>query len=282
MGETRTRPTVVVTDGEGREGALAEELRRLGAHVIALPTFSIEPPEDFHPLDRALAEIDRFDWIVFTSRHAVEAVLSRESWTIARHKALPGLRVAAVGQATAARLSELGVTPDLVPRLAGGASLAATMSRDADASGGSLARRSLAGVRVLWPRSDIARRELPDALREAGAEVVEPIVYRTVSAGSEENAGELLTRLQAGEIDAVTFMSPSSARGLSAMIGSSDLAIVAEHAVIASLGPTTSDALRDLGAQPVVESAGRTAEDLARTLAAFLEARASRDPGGPR
>lgn len=268
------KPTVVVTHGEGLDGRLASSLRARGMNVLALPTISIEPAADYEPLDRALGDIDRFDWIVFTSRHAVEAVLTRPSWTLAKHAAVPGLRVAAVGKATAARLSELGVTPDVVPAVAGGADLLLALLR-APSSGATR-------TRILWPRSDIARRELPEALRRAGAELVEPIAYRTVPAGSAESLAGFLDRLAAGTLDAVTFLSPSGARNLSAMLGRPDLSVVAEHAAIASLGPTTSEALRELGAPPSVESAARTAEDLAETLAKYLLARGGRDLEDPR
>ncbi len=153
--------------------------------------------------------------------------LRRRSWSLARQKALPTLRVAAVGKATAARLSELGVTPDLVSPDGRGASLAASMIEVLSrTSGGQRSmngavsptessslhrrefqlsvpqggRRTLAGVRVLWPRSDIARRELPETLRNAGAEVVEPTAYRTVPAGPGGSVEEFL-RQAAGRHD---------------------------------------------------------------------------------
>jgi uroporphyrinogen-III synthase len=125
-------------------------------------------------------------------------------------------------------------------------------------------------VRVLWPRSDIARRELPEALRAAGAEVIEPVAYRTVlPAGSRTE--ELARALLEGGVDAVAFLSPSSARNFAVMLGWADLRPLSRCAAVASIGPTTSETLRELGAAPDIESAARTAEDLARTLVAYLE-----------
>jgi uroporphyrinogen-III synthase len=270
-------PTIVVTQIEGAEGSLAASLRARGAEVLAIPAIVITPPEDWAPLDSALAQIALFDWLVFTSRHAVDAVCGRPAWEVARREASPSLRVAAVGRATAARLGSLGVIADLVPDTAGAGSLAALLASsgargqedarpDARAQGG-----ALAGLQVLWPRSDIARRDLPDALRKAGAAVAEPIAYRTRKA---EGTGleDFRARLGNGTIDAVAFMSPSSARGMCTLLGWDDLAPLAIRAVIASIGPTTTEALRELGAAPAVESAQRTADDLALTLLGYLAA----------
>jgi uroporphyrinogen-III synthase len=291
---TAGRPRIVVTQGEGAAGSLATSLAALGADVFALPTIAIEPPADWGPLDDALAGFKGFDWIVFTSRHAVEAVTGRPGWAAACGREPLRPRVAAVGQATAKALTRSGVTADLVPEEAGGAPLAALLALDrrAGTTGelesaarpgsapaattgvptvpGSRTSPPLGGVRVLWPRSDIARRELPDALRAAGAEVIEPVAYRTVlPAGSK--AEELARTLLEGGVDAVAFLSPSSACNFAAMLGWGDLRPLSRCAAVASIGPTTSEALRELGAAPDIESAARTAEDLARTLVAYLE-----------
>jgi uroporphyrinogen III methyltransferase/synthase len=253
--------TIVITQSEGAEGSLAASLRARGADLLAIPTVSILPQDDFAPIDSALDGIELFDWIVFTSRHAVEAVCTRPAWESAKSKASPTLRVAAVGKATAASLSRYGVIADLVPDTAGASSLAAIL-----AAGG---RQSLQGVRILWPRSDIAGRDLAEALSLAGALLTEPIVYRTVpSAGGD--LGEFVRRLEAGTVSAIAFMSPSSARGLCAMLGRDDLTDLGKRAIVASIGPTTSAALREMGAPPEVESSRRTADDLAETLLDYL------------
>ena len=344
-----TRPLrIMVTQGEGAAGTLARRLAARGANILPVPAIAFEPPDDPGPLDRALEEIERFDWIVFTSRHAVEAVVARPAWSIARGRSHPGLRVAAVGRATARALAEAGATVDLLPEEAGGQALAALMTSlppsrpnerglEADdtsrarrrtepqpdavsldsrptgggmlggrpSTGGSLSSQGvagdrpgtepspggpsrrgpvsrgstgagpLAGVRVLWPRSDIALRELPEAVRAAGAELVEPIAYRTVQPAGPPVAG-LAGLLESGGIDAVAFMSPSSARNLAAILGWSDLTRLPGRCLVASIGPTTSAALRELGAPPAVESAARTADDLAESLLSYLETREGR------
>jgi uroporphyrinogen III methyltransferase/synthase len=200
------------------------------------------------------------DWLVFTSRHAVEAVFSRRPWAALRsERGRP--RIAAVGERTAELVLEQGAPADLVPPVPGASALVKALL---DAEGG-----SLAGRRVFWPRSDIARRELADGLAAAGASVVEAVAYRTVPA-SPADLESFRTDLHAGGIDAVCFLSPSAAEGLASAFGSDDLAPLRGHCLVASLGPTTSEALARLGAPPDVEAAQVSARSLATALLARL------------
>lgn len=257
----RNAPTIVVTQAQGETGPLAAALEERGAEVLALPTTATVPPEDAHPLDDALARLDGFDWLVFTSARAVEATFARPAGLI---PASWRPRIGAVGGATAQRLKRFGYDADTLPPQAGGAELAAAI----------LDSGAPPGLRVLWPRADNARPELRDILAEAGAIVVDPIAYRTVPA-SGGRITEFQVRLDAREIDAVAFMSPSSARCLARALGGPDLRRIAALTRIASIGPTTSAALQELGAPPQIEAEERSAEGLARALISSLPSQAS-------
>ena len=264
------RPAVVVTQAEEGESSLAAALGRLGAEVQQLPTIAVLPAVDTTPLEGCLARLASFDWLIFTSRHAVDAACGSALWP--RRGAFPQRpRIAVVGRATETRLSLHGQRPDLVPEHAGGADLArALLEREA----------GRADLRVLWPRSDIARPELPTMLRAAGVTVEEPIAYRTVpfgeAAGEEirdsfrDRVDELRHRIERREVAAITFMSPSSARHLAAAFGRRDLALLRGKVLVASIGPTTSEALATLGAAPDVEAGERSSEGLATSLMAAL------------
>jgi uroporphyrinogen-III synthase len=248
------RPTVAVTRDEGPDGPLATALEKAGASPLAVPTLAICDPASWDELDACLAELHRFDWLVFTSAHAVDAVWRRPA------APAPGvaIRVGAVGPATARALESRGVSTAVVPRTRGGVGLVEAM-RDA---------AELDGARILWPRSAIARHELRQALLEQGAELVDPIAYRTVPAtGPEIDVFKGLLGL--GRIDAATFLSPSSARNLAAALGG-DLAALARSTAVASIGPTTSSTLRALGAPPDVEAPEQTAESLAAAVLQHL------------
>jgi uroporphyrinogen-III synthase len=171
--------------------------------------------------------------------------------------------VAAVGHATAERLLEFGVTADLVPQDGEGArALVRAMAGTAP----------LDGARVVWPRSDIARRELPEGLIAHGARVIDPVAYRTARIVPPA-LPEFLSRLASGELAAVAFLSPSSAQGLAAALEPPTLRPLVGRTLVASLGPTTSEAVRALEGHVDVEPAARSAASLAEALMRRLAAR---------
>jgi len=253
------RPTVAVTRDEGPEGPLAAALERAGARPLNVPTVAIRDPESWEELDACLTELHRFDWLVFTSAHAVDSVWRRPS-------APPpdvAILVGAVGPSTARALEARGMAGAVVPRIRGAFGLVEAMREVAQ----------LAGARVLWPRSDIARPDLREALAGREAEVVDPVAYRTVpAAGPELDAFRDL--LERGRIDAATFLSPSSARSLAAAMGG-DLVRLARSTAVASIGPTTSSTLRALGAPPAVEAPEQIAESLAAAVTEYLARRSA-------
>jgi uroporphyrinogen-III synthase len=155
-----------------------------------------------------------------------------------------------------ARLAELGVDVDLVPAAASAAGLVAALVERA----GDLKKQ-----RIVWPRSDVARRELPDALAAAGATVIDPAAYRTVAV-RPRGLGSFVSALEAGDVDAVAFLSPSSALGLAAALPGSTLAPLRGRTIVASIGPTTSVALAGLGAPADIEAPERSARSLAEAI----------------
>lgn len=247
---------VAVTRGKGGEDGLSARLRELGAEVLEFPSIASAPPTSWEALDAALAEVSTFDWVAFASATAVDATLSR---MVARGVPPPpvGTRLAAVGQATAARLRERLREADLVPGTATGAALAAAMAPHAF------------GRKVLVPRAEDGRTELLEGLAAAGADVVAAPCYRTVPAPPELLAplGEALVD---GRIAAVVFASPSAVHAVVAALGAR--AALLDRAALAAIGPTTADALRAAGLRVAVVPAVSTAVDLADALARHLGA----------
>ncbi|UCF69256.1 MAG: uroporphyrinogen-III synthase, partial [Acidobacteriota bacterium] len=127
---------VAVTRDEGADGALSRRLRERGAEVLTWPAVKIDPPDDPSPLEQAIAGIERFDWIVFTSVRAVEVVPER------RHLPPERTRIAAVGTKTATALEKAGWGVALVPVGTGASSLV-----------NAFARIGLRGALVLFPAS---------------------------------------------------------------------------------------------------------------------------------
>jgi uroporphyrinogen-III synthase len=255
----RRRVVVTADDGPGR--TLAARLAAAGVDVRVMPVVTHTPPSDSGPLDHALSRLPAFDWVVFTSVRAVDAVCEHEAW---RRFPWPGAlrpRVAAVGPITRARLEERGVAVAVCPREPGGLPLVEAMiTRDGNA---------LAGRSVLWPCSNIARPELAEALRAAGAELVAPVAYCTESIRPPD-LPQVLAELDAGRIDAVAFLSPSAVAGLAGALPGGSLAHLRTQTLLASVGPTTTAALADGGAMPEVEAVSRTAGGLATALLSYF------------
>lgn len=249
------RRTVVVTRTKAGEDALSARLAELGAAVRELPSIAFAPPADPAPLDAALADLSRFDWAVFTSATAVDRTVERLTALGKAPAALARLSLAAVGPATAERLASAVREPDLVP---------------ADAVGSAMARAlapHVRGKRVLFPRPAAGRPELLAGLLAAGAEVAAVEAYRTLPAPPEA-IQPLAGWIQAGEVDAVAFASPSAVSAVVAGLG--DRAALLRRVVLAAIGPTTSDALRaeglDVGTQPTRYTGTDLAEAIAERL----------------
>ncbi len=248
---------VMVTRPREQVAELAEGLRRRGADVVEAPVIRIEAPPDLAPLDAAIERVADFDWIVFTSANGVRSFLGRlrglgkefpGSGPVKPVKPAKKVKLAAIGPATAATLKAEGVEVDIVPER-----FVAEEVFEALRQAG-----PLQGKRVLLPRADIARETLPRLLRAAGAKVEVVVAYRTVSV-SEEIASALRL-VRDGRVDVVTFTSGSTVRSfLSAVPNKGEL-----HGKFASasIGPITSQALRDAGFEPAIEAGVYTVDGL--------------------
>jgi uroporphyrinogen-III synthase/uroporphyrinogen III methyltransferase/synthase len=247
--------TVVVTRGRGESDALGDRLRSLGAVVRELPSIACGPPASWDALDAALRTLDAFDWVVFASVNGVERALERMAALGLPASALAGRRLAAVGPATAARLSRDVRAPDFVP---------------AEAKGEALARELaplVAGRRVLLPRAADGRPELPRGLEAAGARLEAPDAYRTVPAPAD-TLRPLAGWIARGEVDAVAFASPSAVRAIVAALGAEREAL--RRVLLAAIGPTTAAALEaeglPVGALPEAYTAPALADVIAERL----------------
>jgi uroporphyrinogen-III synthase len=244
---------VVLLRAAGQGGTLAAELRALGARILEVPVIAIAPPADPRPLEEAVARIDAYDWIVFTSPNAVAAFLEACDRPIRS-------RLASVGPGTSARLREAHLDVALEAKASHQEGLAAA-----------LVAQGVKGAFVLIPQSEIARDALVRTLDGAGARVTAVTAYRIVD--GEADVTPLLEALDAGRVDAICFTSASTARNLARRIGGAELARRLEtgRPVAASMGPIASAALRELGVARVVEAREHTAAGLARTVREALE-----------
>ena len=252
--------SVLVTRAREQAGTLSAALRARGAIPVEAPTIRLVPLSDPAPLDRALAAMAEgaYDWVVFTSGNAVGAVHGRLAALGFGAAGFARVKVAAVGEATAARLAEAGVRADLVPeRFTATAMVAA------------LTAVGVRGARVLLPQGSLARETLAAGLRSAGAAVEAVEAYRTVPAKGLHPA--VRERLLRGEVDVAIFASPSALSGLAALLGG-DLRPL-RGVTVACMGPTTAAAARAHGLRADVIPEDSTVEGLVAALVAHTRLR---------
>lgn len=230
---------VLVTRAAQQAGKLSEGLRAQGAEPVEVPVLEIRPPQSFVPLDDALGHLDRYDWLILTSANALQAVSSRGARFGVNPANAEGLKVAAVGKATAEAARHFGFRVEMVPQSYVAESLVEEL------------REHAAGKKILIARAAVARDVIPDALRAAGAEVDVVDAYRNVL---PDSAPALLRQALAAGLDAATFTSSSSATHLAEAARAAGVAWPFAQVPAVSIGPITSQTLRDLGWPPAAEA----------------------------
>jgi uroporphyrinogen-III synthase len=230
---------ILVTRAADQASKLSDALRALGAEPVEVPVLEIRPPEDFAPLDAAVRSLAGYDWLIFTSANSVRVFAERaKEQGIVLPPPNP-LFVAAVGGATANAAEQTGLKVDLIPKSYVAESLVATLAPQ------------IAGKRVLLARAAIARDVIPDALRAAGAEVDVVDAYLNVL---PESAPQKLRAALASPIDAVTFTSSSSVTHLAEAARIAGITFPFSGVAAISIGPITSQTLRDNGWPPLAEA----------------------------
>lgn len=249
---------ILVGRARHQAGALSAELRNLGATVIEIPFIEIRKPRSFKPLDSALKNIDRYDWLILTSVNGVEAMWQRmkklrlmldisqnqegHSFSradrgedrVAASAARGRLLIAAIGPATQKAIEQRGIKVDVVPK----EYIAESVVRSL--------KNKVKGKRVLLVRAKVARDVIPRELRKAGAKVDVVEAYETVVPQSSRK------RLQAALKDpkrrphVVTFTSSSTVRNFAELSGvGRKSATNLDGVQMASIGPVTSSTLRE-------------------------------------
>jgi uroporphyrinogen-III synthase len=222
---------ILVTRPRDQSGRLQQLLEAQGAHVIAIPSVEILPPDSYADLDAALQNLDRYDWLVLTSANAVKAIAERVALLGVSTESFRGVQIAAIGRTTADAIVALGLPVALVPPVAVAESLSEVLLP------------LVPGKRVLIVRAKIAREVLTEALRSAGALVSIAEAYQSTVPAASVNA--LAAALEQG-VDAMTFTSASSVENL-AILAQRAGATILPGVKKVSIGPITTHALREKG-----------------------------------
>lgn len=239
--------TILITRSKNASSEIHDLLESRGASVVCLPTIEITDPDSWNECDATIWKLAEYNSICFTSKNTVEKFVQRIR--LIRPQALNTLatrNLYAVGEKTKSTLEENGFTVQPIPQIHSAENLAHSFSG-----------QNISGRHFLFPKSNIACDVIPKELRSLGAVVDEIVTYKTVIPESE-NLEYVRTFLTDGKIDIVTFFSPSSVRNFTEMIGVDAL----QRVVIAVIGPTTAEAVKEAGLEVDIVAKQQTAESL--------------------
>jgi uroporphyrinogen-III synthase len=243
------RPTVVVARSKEGNEELSARLKELDLLPLAVETIVFLPPKDWTEVDRALRQLDAFDWIAFTSPRAVDVFVKRLD-ALGVGPRLRGPRFAAVGSKTGSRLKAAGFKADFVPTRYLTSALGEGLPEGQ-------------GRRVLLLRADIGEKALVTTLRKRGFEVVDLALYQTRSVVRKINP----RRLEG--VDIVVFASPSEVRGFVDRIDPGTLSQLREKVTAACIGPVTARAAVQAGFRSVIAPEEHTVDALVDEVGRF-------------
>jgi uroporphyrinogen-III synthase/uroporphyrinogen III methyltransferase/synthase len=234
---------ILVTRATHQAGKLSEGLRALGAEPVEVPVLEIRPPASFEPFDAAIHQLSSYDWLILTSANAVHALAERASSQGVLLEVLAPPQVAAIGEATASEARKAGLQVVFVPEAYIAESLVDGLLKSL--------RKQPSRQKIMLVRAAVARDVIPDALRATGAVVDSVDAYRNAL---PEAAPEQLRKAFANRIDAATFTSSSSATHLAEAARAAEIAWPFAAVPAVSIGPITSQTLRELGWLPAAEA----------------------------
>ena len=246
---------IAVTRARHQAPPLESLIRAYGGEPILFPCIAIAPPADWRPLEDGLRRLGEFEWLLLTSANAARAIAECLA-ALDIPLAAPKIGVAAAGPMTAAearrRLScEIAHLP-------------------ADYGAGQLARSLplAASSRILLPQSDIADASTAEVLRARGAQVTTVVAYRTIMGAGGDDLEAMLSR---GEIDALSFTSPSAVAFFRRRCPADE----ALQLPAACIGPSTSAAARDQGFQQVLAPSQPSLSAMMAALAEYFDSTAA-------
>ena len=246
--------TAVVTRARSQASSLVGLLEEAGAETLECPSIRAVPLKENALLDASVKTLRSFDWTIFSSVNAVDAFWARLEKAGLDARAFGACQVAAVGPATARRLRERGIQPDLVPR-------------ESRSEGVLKELESPVWKRFLLVRALKGRETLRDGLLNAGADLVDAPAYETVA--DAQNADLVKERLAQGGVDVVTFTSGSTVENFLKALeteGASDAAALLQSAAVAAIGPVTRAAAEARGLKVDMTAPEASVESLAEAV----------------
>lgn len=239
-------------------------LEDLGAELFVFPTIRFLPPEDYSELDKAIENIDSYNFIVFPSPRAVTFFFERFLYWEKDIRQLKGILICAVGKETAKSLKGYGINPDIVPDEYSSEGLLNKFKEEI------LCFDQNDKIRILYPRSDIALKGFVEEMEKIGVKVDSPIAYRTVK--PTEHGKRLIKFLKEGRITIATFTSPSSFNNLIDILKEEARQMLKEVTIVA-IGKTTAKAIEEAGYKVSIMPEKSTIKDMVEAILKWAQQR---------
>lgn len=256
MSQTTNQCTVVNTRPRHQATELSRKLWKLDVSPIEFPAIEISEPDDWGPVDEAIAELSRFDWIVFTSQNGVEMFIRRARSLDVEPSEAINQHIAAIGPSTAERVRDYGMTVELRPDEYRSESLAAVLLNKVQEED-----------RLLLPRSNISRPVLVNTLENHGIDVLE--IHPYVIQKPSSHPSETIERLRDDPVDMITFTSSMTVNNFDELIEEHDLTHLRDCPA-ACIGPITADTAMENGYSTPVVAEEYTSDGLIEAMKPYI------------
>lgn len=243
---------VLVTRTRLQASKLSEKIEGLGGEAVEFPTIEITPNEDYSEIDKAIGEIEKYDWIIFTSVNGVKFFFDRMKKLKFDIRLLKNAKLCAIGPATANELSHMGLVVEYIPEEYRAESIIEVLKDKIEP-----------GDNILLPRADIARKVLEEELVKLDVNVDNIHVYKTII--PKHQRGELANILKSKSIDVITFTSSSTVKNFCKILGEDNMNLL-DDILIAAIGPITAQTAYELGIKVDIEAREYTIDGLVEAI----------------
>jgi uroporphyrinogen III methyltransferase/synthase len=240
--------TIIVTRDAESNAEFAAKIIAKGGSPVEFTTIKIQPLTQLNIFLQTLAKIAEYDWLIFTSANGVAVLFDALQQLGKDARVFASAKIAAIGNKTAEKLSEFGIKADFTPNVFTTKELGKQLITFAN----------LKDKKVLLLRSQLASDELDKLLQSAGAIVRNVPVYTAVTV--KNKCDSLIEKIRKNKIDWLTFASPSSVRGFFEQIPAE--LVNSSNVRVASIGPVTSEQLKNLGVKVNVQAVEHTIDGL--------------------
>ena len=225
---------IIVTRSREQASDFSVLLEKYGAEPIEFPTIETVPPKDWKEVDRTIKNLSKYDWAIFTSVNGVKYLIERLKKQGKDIREFKGIKICAIGPATAKAIEDLGIRVDLLPK-----------EYRAEAIIAGLGKNKIKGKSFLLPRALKAREVLPEEIKRLGGKIDVVAAYRTIK--PKEKTDGMRKMLQQKEIDVITFTSSSTVENFVSMFQKGEAPGLLEGITVACIGPITKDTASVLG-----------------------------------